>query len=1067
MKLNLRPISFAVMLMLAGVASTTTAQEVRRPYIVQLQDQPAATYVGGVDGLAPTQPAEGVAFDYRSPQVQDYVRYLGNRKSEVLATLNNPQVIADYDVVLNGFAVMLTDDEVLALKNNPAVADIQADAARHLDTVSTSKFLGLSTSGGLWSQYGQGSLVKGENLVVGIVDGGIWPENPSFADRVDANGKPTFDPTASLAYGSAPASFTGSCQAGAGFDPIKHCNNKLVGAKFFNAGYLSAGQVTNWSEFMSPRDSNIGSNGISSGHGGHGDHTASTAAGNSGVTVKVGGIVMGEASGIAPRARVAAYKVCWTYDNPAATDGTNASNSCYNSDSVKAIDEAVKDGVNVINFSISGSQTSVNDPVEQAFYRASLANVFVAASAGNSGPGNAVAHISPWLTTVAASTHDRKFQADVVLGNGNKYFGASNSNVPLPQTALIRAEDAGLAGGAANLCYSDAAAAALNPATAGGPQVKLDPAKVAGKIVICTRGENARVDKSQAVKDAGGIGMIMVDNGSGLVSEVHAVPTIHVSAADGALIKAYAAALAANPTSALTAFYAGTKPAPIMAGFSSRGPNMGDSNILKPDLTAPGVDILASVTPALTAAQHNGVVAGSFVPPDAYESYQGTSMSSPHVAGLALLLRQAHPDWSPAAIKSALMTTAYTTLNDGLTGAQNGLLPWSQGAGHVDPNKATNPGLVYDAGKADFVAYQCKVNKAAVSPASDCTTYGTLDETYNLNLPSITVSSVQGNVTVRRKVTNVSGGSATFTASGSVPGFTTTVTPSTLNLAAGATGSFTVTLAANGAAADVWNFGSMTWTGAGATVRIPVQAKVGKAISAPAELYSDRASGTKIFAVKTGFSGRMGSIKGGVKDVTMGPVVTQTPLATSSATLRALCTAGVDTPAVKVYNFTVPAGAMVARFALRQADVGSAGDDHDMGMLSPSGTWTYSGNDGSGETVQAVAPAAGNYKVCVVAYGTSSGSPTMSHKLSSWIVSAADTNSKFIVALPSKVVAGNNSSVAMSWSGLAANGRYLGGIHFTDAGNLVQATSVVRIETGAASIPTTQSERAVPMKLQD
>ncbi len=128
---------------------------------------------------------------------------------------------------------------------------------------------------------------------------------------------------------------------------------------------------------------------------------------------------------MAPRARVAAYKVCWTYDDPAATDGTNARTAASTRDSVKAIDDAVKDGVNVINYSISGSQTSVADPVEQAFYRASLANVFVAASAGNSGPANAVAHISPWLTTVAASTHDRTFQADVTLGNGAKYFGAS------------------------------------------------------------------------------------------------------------------------------------------------------------------------------------------------------------------------------------------------------------------------------------------------------------------------------------------------------------------------------------------------------------------------------------------------------------------------------------------------------------------------------------------------------------------------------------------------------------------------------------------------------------------
>jgi hypothetical protein len=1053
MKLSLRPISFAVLLMLAGVAVSTTAQEVRRPYIVQLQDQPAATYVGGIAGLAATQVAPGVAFDYRAPQVQDYVRYLGDRKSEVLATIGGAPVIANYDVVLNGFAVMLTDDEVLSLKNNAAVADVQADLARHIDTVSTPNFLGLTAAGGLWSQFAGGSPVKGENMVVGVIDGGIWPENPAFADRVDGNGKPTFDQAGSLAYTSPPPTFAGSCMAGEGFDPLKHCNNKLVGAKYFNAGFMAARLPTNWSEFFSPRDSNIGSNGINSGHGGHGDHTASTAAGNAGVSVVIAGVPMGEASGIAPRARVAAYKICWTYDDPTAADGTGASNGCFNSDAVKAIDEAVKDGVNVINYSISGSQTSVADAVEQAFYRASLANVFVAASAGNSGPANAVAHVSPWLTTVAASTHDRKLQADVVLGSGVKYFGASTNTTPLPQTALVRAEDVGLGGGNANLCFSDAVAAA-----AAG-QVTLDPTKVGGKVVICTRGNNARVDKSLAVQNAGGIGMVLADNGAGLVAEAHSVPTVHVSAADGTAIKSYAGAQAPEATSALSAFYAGTKPAPIMAGFSSRGPNQGDSNILKPDLTAPGVDIIASVTPVLSVAQHAAVAAGTLVPPPAYESYQGTSMSSPHVAGLALLLRQAHPSWSPAAIKSALMTTGSSTVNDGLAGAQNGLLPWAQGAGHVDPNKATNPGLVYDAGKEDFVSYQCKVNKAAVSPASDCTTYGTLDESYNLNLPSITVSSVQGNVTVRRKVTNVSGSSATYNASASVPGFAALVTPASLTLAPGASGSFTVRLTATNAPADVWQFGSLTWTGPGNTVRSPIQAKVGKPITAPSDMTSDKVSGSKLFLVKTGFSGRMGSIKGGLKEVTMGSEVALVPGPLNSANLRAACVAGNSTPSVKVYSVNVPAGAIVARFALRQADVGSPIDDNDMGILAPNGTWTYSGNDGSNESVQVSAPAAGTYKVCVVAYG---GAPVMTHQLSSWVVTPSDVGGKFVVAVPGKVVAGNNTTIGMSWSGLSANQRYLGGAHFLDLNNAVQATTVLRVETGAAGIPAAESDRAMP-----
>ena len=1055
MNFKVHPIAFAAALLLSGAAGLTHAQEVRRPYIVQLQADPAATYKGDVAGLAATQPAAGAAFDYHSAPVQDYIQYLGNQKSEVLATIANAPVIADYNVVLNGFTVMLTDAEVLALKNNAAVADIQADQARHYDTVTTSAFLGLSKAGGLWSQYAGGAQLKGEDMVVGIIDGGIWPENKSFADRVDADGKPTFDATGTLAYTSAPVTFKGTCVSGQGFDPALHCNNKLIGAQYFNAGFIASGRTLNWSDYISPRDSNIGSNGISTGHGGHGDHTASTAAGNANTPVVMGGGFMGNASGMAPRARISAYKICWTYDNTAEPDGTNATNSCYNTDAISAIDTAVKDGVNVIKYSISGSQTASNDPVELAFYRASLANVFVAASAGNSGPANAVAHISPWLTTVAASTHDRFYVADVTLKTGVKYTGASTNATALPNAPMIRAEDAGLGGGNASLCYS------AGPQTG---QVLLDPAKVAGKIVVCTRGTNARTDKSLAVLNAGGAGMILADNGSGLVSEVHSVPAVHVSQADGNAIKAYALAQGVAAEAAIGTFYNQPKPSPIMASFSSRGPNMGDANILKPDLTAPGVDVIAAVTPALTLAQRNAVANGSLVPPGDWASYQGTAMSNPHVAGVARLLRQAQPSWSPAAVKSALMTTGFTTLNDGVAGQSNGLLPWSQGAGHIDPNKATDPGLVYDAGKADFVQYNCKVNKASVSPASDCTTYGTLDETYNLNLPSITVAAVQGVFNVRRSVTNVGASSATYTASASVPGFSTVVTPSTLALAPGATGSFTVKLTNVNAASGAWNFGSLTWNDGTHNVKIPVSAKIGVALQVnQAEITSDKLSGSKLFAVKAGYSGVMTAAKGGLKEATVGEQITMSAAEKSSAELKALCQAGVSTAAVRVYPLTLPANTVVIRAALFQED-SNPGDDHDMGLLAPDGTWVYSGNNGTVEAAQIASPAAGNYKACVVAYG--SDVEAMKHRLHSWVVTTSDAANKLTVAVPAKVVSGTNTAVAVTWSGLAQNKRYLGGAQFKDAGGVTRATTVLRIETGSAGIPTAQVEKTAPVAVK-
>ncbi len=1045
--MKLKSASIAALVLLGGFSAAALAQS-RSTYIVQLAAEPVATYAGTVAGYAATQAAPGGRLNSRTAAAVAYKSYLTAQQNTVAALVSGAPIVARYSTVYNGFAARLTAAEVAALKASPLVVDVVADEARKLDTISTSAFLGLSTPGGVWSQTAGGSPVKGEDIVIGIVDSGVWPESASYADRVNASGTPVRT-GGTLAYGPPPATWSGNCVGGEGFVPATHCNNKLIGAQFFNAGflsYLASGGATgpkHWTEFYSPRDSVAGANG----HGGHGTHTSTTAGGNTGTPVTLGGIAVGTASGIAPRARIAAYKVCYTYVNPDAEDGTGTQNSCFNSDSVAAIDKAVADGVNVINYSISGSQTSVNDPVEQAFLRAANAGVFVAASGGNSGPTSVrvapVAHVSPWLTTVAASTHDRSLSARVTLGNGASYVGASFNASALPATPMIRAEDAGLPGANATslkLCF-------LSPAV-------LDPAKVAGKVVVCTRGTNARVEKSAAVAAAGGVGMVLVDNGAGLVADVHSIPSVHVNAADGALIQAYT--VTAGSTAGIGTYFNAGKPAPLMAGFSSRGPNTGDSNMLKPDLTAPGVDIIASVTADLTQAQRDAVANGTLVPVAEWASYQGTSMSSPHVAGLAALLKQAHPTWSPAAIKSALMTTAFTTLDDGQPGIANGLLPWAQGAGHVAPSRAMDPGLVYDAGKVDFTRYQCKVNKAAVVPQSDCTTFGTLDQTYNFNLPSITVGSLLGTTVVRRTVTNVSAGSSTYTATASVPGYTVVVSPSSLTLASGQKGDFTVTITPNGGATNVWYYGSLVWSDGAHSVKSPLTVRAGKSVVAPALLTGSTASGVRLVTVNTGFAGKMTANKGGMKAVTLGAPVALTP--DSGVDLAAACVAGVDKPAVKVYNVAVPANTIVARFELRDADVGAAGDDNDMALVSPSGTvLVYSGNAGSNELAQVVNPVAGNYKVCVTAYA---GAASMTHALSSWVVTTADAGPSLNVLLPSAVYAGGTSTVGFSWSGLAAGGRYLGGAQFKDLSDVVQAATIVRVDTTGAA-PLAFTERAV------
>ncbi|MFK3739852.1 S8 family serine peptidase [Massilia sp. TN1-12] len=1036
--MKLRPITSAVLFALTvAAAAPSLADDVRRSYIIQLSDKPVATYTGEVAGLAATKPATGQRLNVNAASVQNYIGYLEKKKADVLAVVGSAPVTNNFNVVFNGFSALLTDAEVRALKKQAGVVNITADSIMKLDTSYTPTFLGLDKSGSLWEQVG-GQDKAGEGIIIGIVDGGIWPEHDSFADRVDENGNPSRGGS-KLAYTAPPATWKGTCEIGEGIK-ASDCNNKLIGIRSFR----NSSAALHWSEFRSGRDSVGGA----SGEGGHGDHTASTAGGNAHVTAYSGGVGLGKISGMAPRARIAAYKVCWT-------EASSGQNGCATSNSVAAIEQAVVDGVNVINFSIgpNAGGGSFSEATEVAFLGAASAGVFVAASAGNSGPSTAPAsHISPWLTTVGNSTHNRLYAGDAVLGNGVTVTGASgNANTPTSQ--LILARDAGKAG-------VDPANANLNrcfgPADTVAPTELLDPAKVSGKILVCDRGDNVLVNKSANAKTAGAAGVIIANVAGGaatILNQAHSLSTVHITKEEGAKVKDY---IAANPGSAtaslgnLRGIVDPSVKAPVMNNSSSRGPNVANPNIMKPDLTAPGTDILAAVSADITREQRNAIAAGAEATVKDFAFYTGTSMASPHVAGIAAVLKQRHPDWSPAMIKSALMTTAYDTLGDGLDGAVSwdatarttGTLPWAQGAGHIAPTAAADPGLVYDASEIDYARFLCGIGAGVYSNAT-CNAIGTIPA-YDLNLASLTAANVLGALTLNRTVTNVGTTEATYTASAELPGFTVQVIPATLTLAPGAKASFQVKLNRTNAEQNTWKYGKLTWTDGTHVVRSPLIAR-GAALAAPATAYSEAPSGSKVLSIGTGFTGAMGIAKGGLIPATQTQKSVGQADISANANNELLCYNGGGAGVV-VHDFAVPAGISVARFALFDADTGdgTANSDLDLVVLRGTSIVGSSGSGTSNEMVTLTNPVAGTYRVCVVGYAPETAST--SYKLSSWLVNPATASSNLKVSAPSSVTIAGTASVTVGWAGLATGKRYLGSVGYKNGSTLV-GTTVLDIDT--------------------
>jgi subtilisin family serine protease len=959
-------------------------------YIVQMNDLPAASYTGGVPGFPATKASPGNKLDPNSPTVAGYVAYLDGRHTETVARVGG-QKLADYRYSFNGFAATLTEAQAEALRTAPGVVAVTKDELVNGDTSSTPTFLGLDQLGGLWDDAG-GVEDAGESIIVGIIDSGIWPENESFSDRTGTNGNQT--KSGRLGYQQIPG-WHGKCTPGEAF-PASKCNQKIIGAQRFNqawGGDAGVKAVRPW-EFASPRDYN-----------GHGSHTASTAAGNHGVELTGPARIFGRASGMAPRARIAVYKALWS-----TQDGAQASG--FTSDLVAAIDQAVADGVDVINYSVSGTSTNFLDPAEVAFLFAADAGVFVAAAAGNSGPTvGTVVHPSPWITTVAAGTHNRDGQGSVTLGSGATFNGASLAT-PVASRPFIDSAAAGLPGAdaaEAALCYS---ASVIHN---GAPV--LDPVKVAGKIVLCDRGVTARVDKSLAVRNAGGAGMVLVNVTPGsLNADFHFVPSVHIADTARAAVKAYAATPGATATIAQATLVFNV-PAPTTAAFSSRGPlTAGGGDVLKPDVIAPGQDIVAAVAPPA-----NGGLT--------YNVYSGTSMSSPHVAGLAALLRDLHPDWTPMMIKSALMTSASDVLDGPNT---NSLVIFRQGAGHVRPNRAGDPGLVYDSGVNDWLAFLCGTT-VGLDP-SLCTALAgagySLDPS-DVNVASIAIGNLAGSQSVTRRVTNVGGSSATYSATVTgMAGFTTVVTPSSLTLAPGETASFRVTFTRTTATLNAYSGGQLTWTDGLHTVRSPLVVRP-LPLSAPVEVSS--AGGPISYPVTFGYTGAFTASPRGLV-----PAVLNTGSVADDPDDTFTPVPGPDTVA---FPMTIAPGTTYARFALFDANVSPA-SDLDIYVYFHSATGpvliALSGGGTSQEAANLVNPPAGDYTVYVHGFGVQG---TANFTLFSWRFGTASAGNMTVTA-PAAAVSGANGTINLTFSDLAPATRYLGSVAYGGSAGMPNPTIV-------------------------
>lgn len=775
-------------------------------YIVQLRDSAVANYQGTIAGLKATSPAlvaqasdqmksnakAGINFklDASTPAVQHYVSYLKVKQDRFLTNANAAiggqlHTLTTYHYAINGLAVRMTQAQAIKLAELAEVAFIERERVEQVETDVSQALIG---SPNVWDGSATGTKAMGEGVIVGIIDSGINTDHAAFAD-IGGDG---YDHTNPLGQGI----YLGDCAT----EFASLCNDKLIGVRSYP-------EVTNNYDdaeiFGATPPAKNGED-----YGGHGTHVASTAAGNillnvpyvegeSGALEGDGiatGLEFAQISGVAPHANIISYQIC----NPGSTGDRYS--GCPTAPILKAIDDAVKDGVDVLNFSISGGGNPWRSATEQGFLAARNAGIFTAVAAGNTRTGGPfqVAYSTPknapWYTSVANSTHDRDIVRAVSFNGKNYHYSAGSGPV---QTAVLK----GIPVYAGTIDASNFEACKAFDANA-----------FAGKIAVIKRGGCSFDIKVTAAMNAGAIGVIVFNRDgegnarltmSGLANLN--IPAVFIGNTDG---EEFINALASDPNLEVTISpepMAVKSVADVLSASSLIGPNA-TNDVLVPSVAAPGTDIYAAYADQQFGHEKSGT------DPADYTLMSGTSMASPHVAGAGALLKSAHPSWTPDNIRSALMLTATTAQNmkkaDGSTIAD----AFDVGAGRIQVDLAAKTGLIMD---------ELALNYELANPALN-------GDPRQLNIPSMADTRCVNRCSWSRTVTATADGSWTVAGVAVTDKLVINATPSSFVLKKGESQTITVEADVT-AVGDNWAFGNLVLTSdAFPTATMPIAAKIAK-----------------------------------------------------------------------------------------------------------------------------------------------------------------------------------------------------------------------------------------------